>query len=110
MGNQKHTTILGQLMVTLQPTKNVSYQRPLELMETLRMSNYSDNDKQHQDLRWSSVRVPSTPCQLPKRTERKYGRSYSVVGVPSSSSTSCALAQRDWINSFQNCYNYDGSR
>ena len=31
----------------------------------------------------------------------KYGRSYSVVGVPSSSSTSCALAQRDWINSFK---------
>jgi len=31
----------------------------------------------------------------------KYGRNYSVVGVPSSSSTSCALAQRDWINSFK---------
>jgi hypothetical protein len=31
----------------------------------------------------------------------KYGRNYSVVGVPSSSATSCALAQRDWINSFK---------
>jgi twinkle protein len=31
----------------------------------------------------------------------KYGRNYSVVGVPSSSSTSCALGQRDWINSFK---------
>ena len=33
--------------------------------------------------------------------KEKYGRTYSVVAVPSSSSTSCALAQRDWINSFK---------
>ena len=31
----------------------------------------------------------------------KYGRTYAVVGVSAASSTSCALAQRDWINSFK---------
>ena len=33
--------------------------------------------------------------------KEKYGRTYSVVAVPSSSSTSVPLAQRDWINSFK---------
>jgi len=34
--------------------------------------------------------------------KEKYGRTYAVVGVSAASSTSCALAQRDWINSFKN--------
>ena len=33
--------------------------------------------------------------------KEKYGRTYSVVGVSTASATSCALAQRDWINSFK---------